>query len=215
MDDDLAQQWMRAARDVGAADDWAQATGQELRRRYREPHRAYHTLRHIAEVLAAIDALAASGEPIADLPAVRLAAWFHDVIYEPGSPDNERASAEFAAATLVPLGLAAGRVETITAVVIDTADHVPRSTDARVLVDADLAILGADPARYAEYAREVRAEYAAIPEPQWRVGRGAVLDGLLARSPLYTTATMRARLEDAARRNLLAERARISSDVPA
>lgn len=206
MDEDLAQAWERLAGELAARAGWATAVGAELTRRYTEPHRAYHTLEHIREVLETVDALTAAGEAIGDPAAVRLAAWFHDAVYEPGARGNERASADLAVAALSPLGLAPARVAAIAELITDTADHVPRSADARVLIDADLAILAAGPGRYARYVRDVRAEYAAVPDPRWRAGRGAVLETLLARSPLYTTATMRARAETAARRNLIRER---------
>lgn len=183
----------------------------DLTRRYGEPHRTYHTLAHVEQVLATVDDLVAAGEPVGDLHAVRLAAWFHDAVYVPGARDNERASAELAVRALRPLGLEAGRLAAIADLIADTADHLPRSPDAAVLVDADLAILAADPPAYQAYAAAVRAEYAAVPDGAWRAGRAAFLGGLLARPALFATPTMRERAEAAARRNLAAERDRLLS----
>src|SRR5688572_5006968 len=56
-----------------------------------EPHRRYHDLAHLAAVLGVVGALAGSA---ADPDAVRLAAWYHDVAYEPERSDNEQVSAE-------------------------------------------------------------------------------------------------------------------------
>jgi predicted metal-dependent HD superfamily phosphohydrolase len=186
-----------------------QTVAAALAPRYREAHRAYHTLAHIRQVLATVSDLVAAGEPVADLTAVRLAAWFHDAIYVPGARDNERASAELAVRTLGPLGLDPARLSAIAALILDTADHVPRSPDARVLIDADLAILAAGPLSYDAYAAAVRAEYAAVTDEAWCAGRAAFLGGLLARPALFVTPTMRARAEGAARRNLAAERDRL------
>ena len=47
-------------------------------------------------MLAHLDMLADEAD---DIDAVRLAAWFHDAVYEPGA-DNEEASAALAAAVL-------------------------------------------------------------------------------------------------------------------
>ena len=66
-----------------------------LVRRHRERHRRYHTLEHVLAVVRHVDELARS-EPVDDLGAVVAAAWFHDAVYEPRSPANERASARLA-----------------------------------------------------------------------------------------------------------------------
>jgi len=75
---------------------------------YDEPHRAYHNLSHVEDVISSLDVLmerSSSGggtqptpplhtEPSEDDVAVAtLAAFFHDVIYDPKSSTNERDSA--------------------------------------------------------------------------------------------------------------------------
>ncbi|MDC6684803.1 hypothetical protein N4Q63_27415, partial [Leclercia adecarboxylata] len=66
----------------------------ELRTRYAEPQRAYHTWRHIAELLAFWDETQAEmHQPMAVLSAI----LFHDAIYEPFAKDNEARSADLLA----------------------------------------------------------------------------------------------------------------------
>src|SRR6185312_16939040 len=77
--------------------------------------------------------------------------------------------------------------------------------NAAVLCDADLAILGASGERYRQYAREVRQEYAEIPEEAFRRGRAEILRSLLQADTLFRTAAARERYEDRARANLAAE----------
>ena len=72
------------------------------------------------------------------------------------------------------------------------------AASAAVLLDADLAILGADPAAYRAYATGVRVEYAHVPDDAWRTGRAAVLDHFLARDRLFLTDTMHAELDQRA-----------------
>src|SRR5688572_7603457 len=48
--------------------------------KYSEKHRFYHNLSHIHALLSTAETFR---EKISDFDAVRLAAWFHDVIYEP------------------------------------------------------------------------------------------------------------------------------------
>jgi predicted metal-dependent HD superfamily phosphohydrolase len=81
-------------------------------------------------------------------------------------------------------------------------DAQPDGTDARLVVDIDLAILGAPPARFAEYERQIRIEYAHVPSELFEPRRREVLSGFLARDPIYLTASMRAQLEQVAHSNL-------------
>ena len=77
--------------------------------------------------------------------------------------------------------------------------------DGRVLLDADLAVLGSEPAAYQAYVTGVRTEYGHVDEARWRAGRAAVLRGLLDRRPLYATVEARNRWEARARANMTAE----------
>jgi hypothetical protein len=65
---------------------------------YGDPMRGYHDLLHLTEVLDRIDELTGAGIA-GDGPAVRLAAWFHDGVYD-GKPDAEERSAAWAARAL-------------------------------------------------------------------------------------------------------------------
>ena len=79
------------------------------------------------------------------------------------------------------------------------------------MLDADLAVLGADADTYDEYVRNVRAEYAAVSDDAWRSGRSAVLRGFLERPHIFATPTMAARREAQARRNLGSELASLQA----
>lgn len=180
------------------------AVGEELTGRWNEPHRSYHSLGHLAAVLDHLDLLAADGEQVTR--PVRLAAWFHDAVYEGSTPEDEHASAELATRLLTP-AVGVREAAEVARLVRLTVAHDPAADDApgQALCDADLAVLGGDPAAYAGYAAQVRAEYAHVPDPDFRRGRAAVLRRLLDRPRLYRTATGVRRWETAARHNLRAE----------
>ena len=57
----------------------------------------------------------------------------------------------------------------------------------------------------------MRKEYAQVPDPAFRAGRAQVLRGLLAQQVLFRTETGHARWELAARANVEAELARLTS----
>jgi predicted metal-dependent HD superfamily phosphohydrolase len=175
--------------------------------RYREPHRHYHTARHVALVLREVAALV-DAVPADDAAAVRLAAFFHDAVYRPAS-DDEVASAALARRELAALGVPPTRVSAVARLVMSTEAHRPRSADEEVLCDADLAILAAPPAEYEAYAQGVRAEYRHVDDDTWRSGRGAVLEDFLRLEHIFSTAPMRTR-EPRARANLEAELASLA-----
>lgn len=175
----------------------------QLVRAYGEPHRHYHTLQHLRECLAYAEASAS----LARRPEeVALALWFHDAVYDPRRDDNEARSADWAHASVLAAGCDPAVAERVRALVLATATHEAAGGDAdsRVLLDIDLAILGAPAERFAEYERQVRAEYAHVPEPDFRAGRARLLAGLLARPRLYATAPFHDALEARARANIAA-----------
>lgn len=204
-----ADAWTRTLRAVGARGDLS-GTGSSLLARYAEPHRHYHTVRHLADVLACVEELA---DVATDVHAVRLAALFHDAVYDPLRRDNEERSAEVATGMLAGLSVEPGLVAEVARLVTLTAGHdpAPDDRDGAVLCDADLAVLARDQRGYETYVRAVRAEYHVLDEQTWRSGRAGVLRGLLARSDLYRTARYREHHEAAARANLMAELAALTS----
>lgn len=198
---DLLNRWDDAVRTAGACADGAlrEMAGRALLECWNEPHRRYHDVEHLGEVLLALDALDC------DSAAARLAAWFHDAIYlgEPG-PD-EAHSAELAARALAELGVPDSTVQAVVGLVLMTVHHDPDSPEGAALSDADLAILAADPDRYQSYRTAVRDEYAAVDDRQFALGRAKVLRELLARPRLYLTRRGHALWEDSARANVAAE----------
>lgn len=160
--------------------------------------RGYHDLRHLAEVLTRITELGEDHNA-----EVVLAAWFHDAVYD-GRPGAEERSAALAQSELVGTEV---DVDEVARLVRLTERHDPAPDDrpGAVLCDADLAILAADDERYREYADGVRADVAAVPDPDFRAGRRAVLEALAARDPLYGTAYAREHWEARARANLARE----------
>ncbi|MFW5471458.1 hypothetical protein ACOCJ4_15600 [Knoellia sp. CPCC 206435] len=185
----------------------------DLLRRWSEPHRGYHDLRHLDEVVTAAaelreDALGSDEE----WAEAVLAAWFHDAVYDvANATDNERLSADLAREALSPHGVVATALDTVTALVESSAHHdVTQSTGPHaVFHDADLWILSAPEDRFDEYCADVRREYASVPEDAYAQGRSAILAPFLERPSVYRTARARRDWETAARTNLSRELRRL------
>ena len=202
-----AAAWDDCLRALGASEEAPQARLHALVTRWDEPHRHYHTRGHLMACLAGWQRLRGSLHAPAE---AGLALLYHDAIYDPQRRDNEALSVELARADLTVLGVPAGPVERIVAL-IQATDHRTATThpDAAAVIDIDLAILGADPAIYRRYAADVRQEYAHVAEADWLVGRAAVLRHFLQRPRLFTSGLSDA-LEAPARFNLEAELATLS-----
>ncbi|WP_104525509.1 HD domain-containing protein [Blastococcus atacamensis] len=173
-----------------------------------EPHRRYHDLTHLAAVLGVAAQLAAG---VPDRDAVLLAAWYHDVVYDPQRADNEEVSAARARAGLRGL-VPEARVEEVARLVLLTSSHDPEPGDpaGEALCDADLAVLAGPPESYAVYASAIRAEYGHLSDDVFTAGRIAVLEQLLALPRLFRLPAV-ADWEPRARANLAAELALLRS----
>jgi predicted metal-dependent HD superfamily phosphohydrolase len=178
---------------------------------WRQPHRAYHTTTHLAAVLDRLDELAGDGADVS--PAVRLAAWLHDAVYDPRRSDNEARSAELATALLTPLALDPTILGEVVRLVQLTVGHRPAPGDVAggALCDADLAVLASSPDAYRDYAAAVRREYRHLPDAVFVQGRIVVVADLLGRPQLYATPAGRRRWEAAARANLAGELATLEA----
>ena len=179
------------------------ATYAALLAAYRQPHRHYHTPRHVADCLDMFDAFR---DEAGDPPAIELALWFHDAVYNPYRRGNEQASADWADRFLCENGARAalrGRVRDL--ILATRHDAIATDRDAAILVDIDLSILGSAPDAYDAYRRAVRRESHRIPGVLFRRNRRAVLESFLRRERIFLTDHLHASLEAPARRNILAE----------
>ena len=180
--------------------------------RYAEPHRHYHTATHIMFVLRHLHDMCPAPHELSR--EVIAAALYHDAIYEPRAADNEARSATIATIDLAAIGWPPESCKSVAALIRATAGHLHDGAaepgDASLLLDADLAILGADPGAYQAYVNGIRAEYDHIDDDQWVQGRSAVLRHFLDRSRLFITDRMFAAFEHRARANIEAELATLS-----
>lgn len=208
----LQAYWLRSCR--SAPPDASARVFAQVLAGWSEPQRAYHTPQHLLEALTLLDAWSGDG----DWPVpVALALFFHDLVYDPRRADNEEMSARRAREMLAPLQLPQAQIEAVVRL-IDITRHAarPRAEDEKLMVDIDLAILGAAPERYAQYQRQVRQEYAHVPEALFTRGRLAVLEAFLqARPALFHTARGRRAFDAAAARNLTAEVAQLRAVIAA
>lgn len=217
----LVPAWVRACVGAGATAPHTEieAVGERLLARWVEPHRLYHNVRHLADVLAHVDELA---EEAHEADIVRLAAWYHGAVFDAAERasyahrggEDERASAVLARLELGQLGLPQRAVDRVAELVSALARHapVPGDDDCAVLCDADLAMLAAEPQRYRVYLADLRAEYAHIPLEDFVRARLAILRRLEGRPRLFVSPLGRS-WEEPARQNLAGELQRLEREL--
>jgi predicted metal-dependent HD superfamily phosphohydrolase len=172
----------------------------QLLARYSEPHRKYHTTRHLDECLAKFEELRTEAKHPEE---IEFALWFHDAVYDTKRHDNEAKSAEWARATAAAANLPGDVAERIKRLILATRhDAVPQDPDEKILIDVDLSILGEKPDRFDEYENQIREEYAWVPAVVFRAKRRNILRGFLARASIFNTRKFVETYEAQARANL-------------
>lgn len=172
----------------------------QLCTRYSETHRHYHTLQHLD---ACLGHLARLRDQANRAPEVAIALWFHDAIYDIGATDNERRSADWASTALAAAGVTPQVADRVHALIMVTRhDQPPQTPDQALLLDIDLAILGAPGAVFDGYEQQIFREYQSVPPAAMRSNRRRILQGFLDRPRIYHTQTMHDAREALARENL-------------
>lgn len=205
----LQQRFARWCSAAGAPQPLQLAVWEALASHYGESHRHYHNLAHIGASLSLLDEVL-SGEAAF---AIEGAIWFHDVIYDPLAKYNEVASAALFSDLLGEV-LDIALLEQIERLILATDFRTgpDGSADESVMVDIDLAILGAPRPDYDTYRKAIRREYSSVPDEAFRAGRAKVLRHFLERL-IYLTPAFAGR-EAPARENLAWELALLEAGEP-
>jgi predicted metal-dependent HD superfamily phosphohydrolase len=185
---------------------------QEIVKHYGREGRHYHTLKHVYNVLTAIERLRGKAR---DMEAILLAAWYHDIIYEMKGGDNELRSAELAGVALRRMGVGQERITAIQTMIhhTDVNKSPPDDTDCQILLDADLSKLASSGEEYAQNSEAIRQEYFFVPEPEYRESRRRLLIQFLERNRIFQTDHMFANCEEKARRNIANELERLDQGM--
>lgn len=148
---------------------------QPLYNAYSAPHRAYHNLDHITNVVrgAGFSAGAAwwnNKEKSEDVKKVVLAAYYHDYC------NNVRSSAKFARSQVKLMkDLPEGSAKFVFDAIRATRLHITDNPLIQKLIDADLAIFRARRNEYIDYMLKIRMEYSNISDTEYIEKRTKVL----------------------------------------
>ena len=198
---------------------------------YGEPHRKFHTIKHLCDLLGHLRWFEHDCEhyhdEIHDRAVLLWSIAFHDWFYVPGAQDNEERSADAAVGFL---GLhwepGFGKYERILQVkraILATKHHrpvddltSPEGYSVGLMCDCDLAVLGIEPEDYRRASEQVYEEF--VPVVGWSAfGRGRLewIQGMLDRPRLFSHLEFHERFEERARANLRRERSELSYNLTA
>ncbi len=183
-----------------------------LRKKHSEPHRFYHTLTHILHMTK--EAISIE-EHISDKLAVLLAILSHDCVYytDHRYQYNEIESAEFLRSLIFRISEEfyndhRDSIEFAVQLIMMTKDHsiptglsINQQSDAALFLDLDLLILSTDSYTYAQFEKNVRQEFAHVPDEIFNLKRKEVLMHLLD-SQIYKSKIFESKI-DWAKQNLI------------
>jgi predicted metal-dependent HD superfamily phosphohydrolase len=171
---------------------------------YAGPGRQYHNLQHI-EVLLTLQQAYASN--IRNNEVLKMAIFYHDIIYNVLKSDNEEQSALAAATFLQQTTFPPYQIITVMDYIRATKTHTgdEHDDDLDFLLDFDLNILGSPADVYSQYAQQIRQEYSVYPDEVYNPGRKKVLTHFLEKPVIYRTTVFREQYEAQARQNIISE----------
>jgi predicted metal-dependent HD superfamily phosphohydrolase len=143
---------------------------------YTSSDRHYHNLEHALKVVSAVELYQGSN---GDKLALKLAAWFHDIVYDARQTNNEEKSIERFEEITADTGLSPDVADRVKRLILTTKNHLSASTDLeKVMADADMLIFAEDQQTYERYISGVRKEYAFLDKNIFLKGRLDFLEKL-------------------------------------
>jgi predicted metal-dependent HD superfamily phosphohydrolase len=176
----------------------------EIEKAYSSKSRYYHNLDHIKQMILASEKYS---EHIIDLKTLRLAIFYHDIVYSVKSKKNEEQSAIIAEKKLIQLNYPVNLIENCIQYIHATKTHhnLHNNGDLAFLLDFDLEILGSAWPVYFKYSRQIRKEYKIYPDILYNEGRRKVLTYFLNLKSIFKTKEYIEKFEQIARQNLSGE----------
>jgi pantetheine-phosphate adenylyltransferase len=153
--------------------------------RWSEPHRHYHNIDHLSDLISQIDEDYSYGI-INELEREKLTltALFHDLVFDPEREDNEERSAEiFYRFCTEQYNVDLVEVKQM---ILDTKTHTPCTPLSNKFIEYDMKICEKDLDSLLVWESGVREEYSMFDDEQYKKQRISFLESLLDKFPLNT-----------------------------
>lgn len=167
---------------------------------YSDIGRYYHNLNHIEAIISELSDVK---DQIPEWDTAMYSVFYHDIIFNATRTDNEALSAEVANNRLQEINFPKDKITECVLQILATKGH-EAGTDltTQLFMDADLAILGKDTKKYAEYSANIRKEFFVYTDAQYNAGRKKVLNHFLAMDQIFKTNYFHKKYELNARKNI-------------
>lgn len=154
---------------------------------YSEPHRAYHNLMHIEACLRhfhemVIEIIQSEAPALwvdqqqSIVDSLELAIWFHDIVYDPQSSNNEEESVLLMKKFCSDFSVDKYIMNDAAHLIMCTKSHNEAITiQDKLMNDIDLSILGESPKVFWAYEHGIRKEYSLVPDDVYRVERSKIM----------------------------------------
>lgn len=204
IENEVKKQWCEIWRNSSAPIEKVEFFWDMVYRSYNAKGRFYHSLTHIEQML---HSCFLHKDKIEDLQNVKLAIFYHDIIYSAKRSDNELKSSILAAKHLTELNCLPDRIDKCCSYILSTKGHnSPVSeNDLNFFLDFDLEKLGSSPAEYFIYTQKIRKEYSFYPDLIYNSGRRKVLEHFLNFKRIFRTEEFYKAYEEQARENIINE----------
>ena len=195
----LRHQWDDLMQFYGLNSVQTEAVYNDLVARYEDDGRYYHNLKHIQNVLEIIESVRVIA---ADLEAIKLAAWFHDVIYDPAATDNEEQSVILfnkLAHNILPETV----IQKVSKIIKATL-HIdnPEDLDEAFMLDIDLSSIAGSWQRFTKDNSNLRREAKDQDCRDYCEKKISFFNMLLDKDRIYFTDFFHAAFEEKARHNM-------------
>lgn len=172
----------------------------EIETNHSKSSRHYHNLTHLEDLFFQLSEVKPQ---IHNWNITLFTLFYHDVIYNATKKDNEQKSAELAQKRLKEIGVNENEIEMCFDQILATKAHMPsQNSDTNYFTDADLSILGRDPATYVQYCENIRKEYSIYPTFMYNRGRKKVINHFLGMDRIFKTEYFFKKFERQAKVNL-------------
>lgn len=203
---DLRTSWFHLLMRLEATGDWNEPFD-DLVTRYSEPHRVYHNLDHLIEVVDTLEHLPPRAKPEEPLTTL-FAMFYHDSIYRLGAHGNEAFSAVFAVFDARIMGVARRMPNLRYRVQATDHKNLARTYDDQLACDIDLLHLGKEWDEFSAKRELVRLEYlpvaanAGLSAATFAHKCADALDPFVKRRTIYQTPYFQENFEAQAQENL-------------
>lgn len=143
---------------------------EDVIKRYNEPHRFYHTQKHICDLISVL----INRQQLTD--ELFLTAVYHDAVYWPSSATNEEDSADLFVKEAQVAKYPIDKINTIKQWILETKTHTPSSQQSEHFIKADLQIFERPLGDLLDYEMQIFKEFQFVDYLDYKRERIKVLE---------------------------------------